>query len=460
MRVLEKLNNPCRSPSSCFRRKRIELSVFHRQPMRRFGYQPPGISAKLDRHAMNLPLWTLAAVLLLIAFRLVAGIRVAIWQIMLLGALTVLLGRAMTLTQAWQAIDWEVIGFLFGVFTLGQALVASGLLYRISGRLFGKIGSAEALILAVLLGSGLASALLMNDTVAVIGTPLMLTLARVHRLPPILLLLALAFGVTIGSVMSPIGNPQNLLIAVHGGLANPFWVFFKSLTLPTLLNLLLAWGVLRVAFWRDFHGEALLHSVPPLDDKHLAGLAAQGVAWMTAAVCLKIVLATLASPIELPLWIVALGACAPILIRSPRRLEVVRHIDWHTLVFFVALFILMRSVWNSGAIQSWLPQVNSSFASVPHLLAGSVLLSQLISNVPLVALALPLVQSTSAHSEAMLALAAGSTIAGNLTLIGAASNIIIAQAAERRGQHLGFWRFVAVGGPLTLVNLLVYGLFL
>ena len=93
-------------------------------------------------------------------------------------------------------------------------------------------------------------------------------------------------------------------------------------------------------------------------------------------------------------------------------------------------------------------------------MVGSALLSQLVSNVPLVALALPLVHSVSSHAEAMLALAAGSTIAGNLTLIGAASNIIIVQAAERRGEHLGFWHFLAVGAPLTLVNLLVYRLFI
>jgi Na+/H+ antiporter NhaD/arsenite permease-like protein len=409
---------------------------------------------------MNLSLWTLAVVLLLIAFRLAIGIRLAIWQIMLGGALTVLLGRALTLTQAWNAIDWQVIGFLFGVFILGQALVSSGLLYRISSRLLGQIKSAEALVLAILLISGLASDLLMNDTVAVIGTPLMLTLARIHRLPATLLLLALAFGITIGSVMSPIGNPQNLLIAVHGGLANPFWAFIKQLAVPTILNLLLTWGFLRMVYWRDFHGQALLHSIPPVDDTHLARLAASGLVLMIMVICIKIVLATLVTPVELPLWAVAAGACAPVLVGSRRRKEVVCRIDWHTLIFFIALFILMKSVWESGAIQSLLPRVGSSLASVPMLLGGSALLSQLVSNVPLVALALPLLNSAGAHSEAMLALAAGSTIAGNLTLIGAASNIIIAQGAERGGEHLGFWRFVSAGAPLTLINLLVYWIFL
>jgi len=69
-------------------------------------------------------------------------------------------------------------------------------------------------------------------------------------------------------------------------------------------------------------------------------------------------------------------------------------------------------------------------------------------------------QSADISQEGLLALAAGSTIAGNITPVGAASNVIIAQAAERCGEHLGLWRFFAVGAPLTLLNLLVYWWFL
>ncbi len=66
------------------------------------------------------------------------------------------------------------------------------------------------------------------------------------------MLLALAFAVTIGSVMSPIGNPQNLLIASQGGLSNPFISFLSWLALPTIINLLAAYGVLRLSFWGHF----------------------------------------------------------------------------------------------------------------------------------------------------------------------------------------------------------------
>ena len=90
----------------------------------------------------------------------------------------------------------------------------------------------------------------------------------------------------------------------------------------------------------------------------------------------------------------------------------------------------------------------------------SVLLSQLISNVPLVALYLPYLQSLQAETPALLALAAGSTIAGNLLILGAASNVIIIQRAERHGETLGFTEFARTGIPVTCINLLVYALYL
>jgi Na+/H+ antiporter NhaD/arsenite permease-like protein len=102
-----------------------------------------------------------------------------------------------------------------------------------SARLLSRIRGADALLIAVIFAAAIGSAFLMNDTLAVIGTPIVLALARDHRLPPVLLLLALAFGVTIGSVMSPIGNPQNLLIALHGGIQTPSSTSSSALGPPT-----------------------------------------------------------------------------------------------------------------------------------------------------------------------------------------------------------------------------------
>jgi Na+/H+ antiporter NhaD/arsenite permease-like protein len=155
---------------------------------------------------------------------------------------------------------------------------------------------------------------------------------------------------------------------------------------------------------------------------------------------------------------IALISSLPILIFSQRRMEVVRNIDWHTLVFFASMFVLMASVWQSGVLQSMIDKTDVNVTQVPMILALSVILSQLVSNVPFVALYLPLLHGASI--KGMMALAAGSTIAGNLFILGAASNVIIIQNAEKENETLTFLDFARVGIPLTILNLLVYWIFL
>ncbi len=125
------------------------------------------------------------------------------------------------------------------------------------------------------------------------------------------------------------------------------------------------------------------------------------------------------------------------------------------------MFVLMRSVWDSGVFQSAINAAHLNLASTGVIFTISVLLSQLLSNVPLVALYLPILVQLGTSTKGMMALAAGSTIAGNLTILGAASNVIIIQNAEKRGDAtLTFWEFVRIGVPLTVVNVVVYWLFL
>jgi Na+/H+ antiporter NhaD/arsenite permease-like protein len=138
-----------------------------------------------------------------------------------------------------------------------------------------------------------------------------------------------------------------------------------------------------------------------------------------------------------------------------------KKIDWRTLVFFVAMFVLMQSVWESGFFQSVMVGMNLNVMSVVAILFVSVLLSQLISNVPLVALYLPLLVTADPSSTELMALASGSTIAGNLFILGAASNVIIIQNAENKfGETITFLEFGRIGVILTAVNLPVYCLFL
>lgn len=371
------------------------------------------------------------------------------------GALIVLAAGEISWLDALTAIDLDVMLFLLGMFIVGQTLVASGYLYYLAYRLFNRIRSAQQLLLGVLFGAAFSSALLMNDTLAIVGTPLVLRLALEHKLGGKLFLLTLAYAITLGSVMSPIGNPQNLLIATHADLPAPFQTFFKALAVPTLINLAVTYLILRWIYREQFRNSLpLTHNPVDLLDPELAKLGRISLFLLIGLIIVKIILVGLHSPVQIKLSHIALIAALPPILLSPARLRLLKNLDWATLVFFAAMFVLTASVWQTGVMQQQVDNLAIDLTTVPAIMLLSASLSQLVSNVPLVALYLPMLTQTDAAS--LMALAAGSTIAGNFLILGAASNVIIIQHAEKHGATLGFFEFARIGIPLGFINLLIY----
>lgn len=408
--------------------------------------------------AINISAIALALVLLLIAIRQLGEFKLQIWQIMLLGALLVLLSGEISPIDAASAINPDVMIFLAGMFVIGEAMRESGYLFHLFNRIFCRAKNLDQLLLLILFAMGFLSALLMNDTLAIIGTPLMLYLAQALRISPKLLLLTLAFAVTTGSAMSPIGNPQNLLIAINGSLTNPFLVFFQYLFIPTVANLVLAYLLLRLFYKSQFQHTAIEIPKKCISDPALANISRISIILLLILILAKVLAVTVQSSQHFSLTYIAIFSALPVILFSSRRWEIMKHIDWCTLVFFAAMFVLMDSVWRSGFFQSMMEESSLGFGSIPVILALSVFLSQIISNVPFVALFQPLLINPSAQD--LMALAAGSTIAGNLFILGAASNVIIIQNAEKSGETLTFLDFARVGVPLTALNVFVYWIFL
>ena len=402
----------------------------------------------------------LALVFLLIAIRQVGNIRLGIWQIMTLGAIGVLITGNISPKDAIAAIDIDVMLFLFGMFAIGQALEMSGYIAHLSYRSFKSAKTTDAVLLYILFGAGLASAFLMNDTLAIIGTPLVLLLAKETRTDPKILLLALAFAVTTGSAMSPIGNPQNLLIALNG-VKDPFVTFVRYLMIPTIINLLIIYILLKMSYKDQFSVEYTGHTMPEIADPELAFLSKISLSSVVILLALKIVIAIIGIPLDFRLTYIALISAIPVLVFSKRRKEILTGMDWQTLIFFASMFILMESVWNAGFFQGMITTMDIDIHALPVIMGTSVILSQFISNVPLVALYLPLLAQTGITTIQMMALAAGSTIAGNLSILGAASNVIIIQNAEKKENvTLTFMEFARIGVPLTIIQVAVYWLFL
>jgi Na+/H+ antiporter NhaD/arsenite permease-like protein len=396
----------------------------------------------------------LAAVFLLIAVRQVGRFTIRIWQIMLGGALAVLFTGQIALPDALRAINTDVMVFLFGMFVVGEAMVDSGYLASIADRLFSRAKSPDQVVLFILFFMGFLSAVLMNDTVAIIGTPLVLGLATKWKVSKKLLLLSLAVAITTGSVMSPIGNPQNLLVAVNSGMGSPFLTFAVWLLIPTLLSLAAAFIVLRVSYTQEFLARTAEPDAEVACDASLSLLTKCSLLIIFALAAVKILSSLAGATIPVTLPLIAVLAAAPLLLCSPRRFSLVRAIDWPTLVFFAAMFVLMESVWQSGFFQLFVD--SSSSSSVPLILGTSIVISQFISNVPFVALFQPMIMQAGGTTEQLMALAAGSTLAGNLTILGAASNVIIIQNAEKCGETLTFSEFARIGVPLTIIQVAIY----
>jgi Na+/H+ antiporter NhaD/arsenite permease-like protein len=250
-------------------------------------------------------------------------------------------------------------------------------------------------------------------------------------------------------------------VALHGNVANPFVTFGRYLLAPTLLCLLVVYGVLRMLYRREFSDRPVAQVFAPLADPALARLCRISLITLTALLAGKVTLVLAGADVDFRLTYIALGAALPILLVSKRRGGIVRGIDWTTLVFFAAMFVLMESVWLSGYLQRAIGESRLDLTEPGVIMTMSVAASQLLSNVPLTALYLPLLHGLGASTPAYMALAAGATIAGMLTILGAASNVIIIQNAEKRGGvTITFAEFARAGVPLTLVCAGVYWLFL
>jgi len=380
---------------------------------------------------------------------------------MTLGAILVLVTGQISAIDALYSINIDVMVFLFGMFVVGEAMQRSGYLNRLSYRLFKRANTVNELILLILFPIGFLSAILMNDTLAIIGTPVVLSISKKQKISPKLLLLTLAIAVTTGSVLSPIGNPQNLLIANSDSLTNPFVSFLQYLFIPSLICLGIAFVFLKLFFRNEFRAQININNdTETQDDTQLIILSKIALAVIFFLIVVKILFGLFIPLIELRLSLIALIACIPILIVSRQRTKIIRNIDWTTLIFFVAMFVLMASVWQSGVFQELIENLSLDITSIPVILFIGVVFSQLISNVPLVALYLPLLTTVGTSIPQLMALAAGSTIAGNMLILGAASNVIIIQNAEKQGETITFFEFAKIGIPLIILQTFVYLVFL
>ncbi len=367
------------------------------------------------------------------------GLRMNRATIALVGSALLILLKVLDLETAWQAIDANTILFLMSMMIVNAYLAYSGFFYLALVYLTKFARSPFGLLIVLTFSSGILSAFFLNDTIALVFTPLVLDLTKGLKLNPIPYLLALAAATNLGSVATISGNPQNILI---GSFAEISYLDFAKFLTPVALISLVIQIVFIWLLYPEVRSHQILTPIKSIRPKVLSGL-------LKKTVLITIGL-LLAFAWGFPLGESALVAAALLLItRRIKAEKVLRQIDWNLLVMFSGLFILTTAVQNLDLLT-----IFNSFTNTSWGLLGTVaLLSNFISNVPAVLLIQPLLESNDTH--AWLLLAAGSTLAGNLTLFGSVANLIVAEAANQLGYKLTFREHLRFGIPLTIITLIV-----
>jgi len=296
--------------------------------------------------------------------------------------------------------------------------------------------------------SGVLSAFLVNDVVCVALTPLVLHLCQRLKRPPIPYLVGLATASNIGSVATITGNPQNIIIS---SLSHISYLMFAARLAPiALIGLSLNFAIVAVIY-RKTLGEA--GQDPPPADESAAPRVHRCLLAKSVAVTLVTVALFFAG---LPIALVAVVAAAVLMLDRVRPEKVYRSVDWPLLVMFAGLFVVVQA-FDSNVVHTWgLERWDALLESPVVLVSGlSVLLSNLVSNVPAVLLFKPLMEVMPQKELAWLALAMSSTLAGNLTVLGSVANLIVVENARRAGTELSFLEYLKVGVPLTILTTLV-----
>ncbi|MGA8158609.1 MAG: SLC13 family permease [Rhodoplanes sp.] len=354
-----------------------------------------------------------------------------IWHIMLVGAGVMLLAGEISPRDALAAVDWNIIAYLFAVFSIGTSLYLNGVSHRIADRLVG-LGSAKAALAAFIVCFAVVAAIVTNDAAAIIGAPIAFVLAARTGVDPKTFLIALCVTVTVGSMATPIGNPQNLLIAESGDLPAPLFTFLAWLIVPTVISLAMAAWWFSYSLKSDGSSSGAVAeraSVSESDKKLWPSLIAVGL--LGVLVTADSVMSVFDPKSGIPLGLAACVACIPVYAFDRRRKQTFLGLDWPTLVFFVAMFIVTGALLTSGSLHRLLGDVRAQMTDPLVTAAIGFFGSQIFSNVPLVDMYLKVADSYS--TDSLIMLAASSTLAGNVFIIGAASNVIVLQQSEAFG---------------------------
>jgi Na+/H+ antiporter NhaD/arsenite permease-like protein len=366
----------------------------------------------------------------------------------LLGAIALVAIGAVRPAEAAQAVHLPTLLLLFSFMVISAQMRLGGFYTRVTLDLVDLRVSPPALLGLVIAVIGTLSAVFSNDVICLAIAPVLADACLARRLDPVPYLLGLACAANVGSAATLIGNPQNMLIGQTLELS--FSGYFLEAIVPVLLGLAATWGIL---VWQTRGRWRTVFDDPPPERRHDYAVYDR---WQTAkglGVAGALVGTFLLS--DVPREVAALaGAGLLLMSRRFHSHKMLGLVDWELIVLFIGLFVVNHALAQTGLAASalaWLSDAGVPLTDTGPLFVVTLMLSNVVSNVPAVMLLLP--AATEPFSGPMLALV--STLAGNLLIVGSIANIIVVDAARRRGIVIDWRTHARTGVPVALVTLCV-----
>lgn len=415
-----------------------------------------------------------SASLLILAYIFIALERIPKVTIALLGgALTIVLGLV-SQTKALgdginphyfiNFIDFNVIFLLVSMMVIVSITTRSGVFNWIANELlkFTK-GHPVKVLCALGLFTAVTSAFLDNVTTVILIMPITFAIAKKLDIDPIPFLLTEIFSSNIGGTATLIGDPPNIIIGSAGGLS--FIDFIKELTPVILVIMCVVLTILAFIFRKKLHAsQDKMDEVAKIDNSHTITDKALMIR-STLILTLVILGFMLHDVTHIETCVVAmLGASILLIFEKPN--EILQDVEWNTIFFFIGLFIIIGGLEASGGIKlmaEWILKVTqgSQAATSMIILWASGVISGIIDNIPYTATMAPMlveIEKTMGATYAYplwWALSLGACLGGNMTIIGAAANVIVSENAAKSGHPISFMRFLKYGVGVVAISLLI-----
>lgn len=416
----------------------------------------------------------ISAGLLIFAYILIATEKIPKVTIALLGAgITILLGLVSQDKMSdgllnphyfINFVDFNVIFLLVSMMIIVNISTRSGVFNWIANELLKHTkGHPVHILIALGVFTAATSAFLDNVTTVILILPITFAIARQLEINPLPFLLTEIFSSNIGGTATLIGDPPNIIIGSAAGFS--FMDFLYNLTAPVTVIMIVVLTVLTFIFRHQLHAEEdKMKEVANLDNTKT--ITDKGLMFRSMFVLGLVIAGFVTHDITHIQTCVAAMLGASILLLFEKPADILRDVEWNTIFFFVGLFIIIGGVEASGGIKlmaEWILNVTqgSQEAASMLILWASGFISGVIDNIPYTATMVPMLSVIEQAKSAEYAfplwwcLSLGACLGGNLTIIGAAANVIVSENAAAEGHPIGFLSFLKYGIPVVIISLLI-----